>query len=215
MRLVSTSYSTTLIIAVFSLLIIAIPLYVYASKNASTKNPIVKIKVKKLAIKHVEHKHWTKKYDKHFRKYSKHYFGPVFPWRWFKAQGIAESGLRAKAKSNKGAVGVMQILPSTYKDIIKKNPKLGDIQSPRWNIAAGIFYDRQIYKKWLKKGIPDSQRLSFTFASYNAGYSKILRAYNKINKGKKQKKNQWHQVKQKAPGATRAYVHRIKNLMVY
>ena len=38
----------------------------------------------------VDDSHWTSKYDRHFRKYAKHYFGPHVDWRWFKAQGIAE-----------------------------------------------------------------------------------------------------------------------------
>ena len=95
---------------------------------------------------------WTTKYDHHFRKYTKRYFGPNFDWRWFKSQGIAESGLRDKAQSSVGAVGVMQIMPSTYADIHKKSPYLssGTLSDPRWNIAAGIFYDRLLYNRWDK-----------------------------------------------------------------
>ena len=181
--------------------LIVFPLLVFAGKVKS--------------VKHVKHKHWTKKYDFHFKKYSKHYFGVNYPWYWFKAQSIAESGLNYKAKSKKGAIGLMQILPSTYGDIIKKNPKLGDIKHPKWNIAGGIFYDRQIYRKWKKRQIPASERLAFTFASYNAGYSKILRAYNKKNKNSDKKIQTWTEVKKLTPGATRAYVHRINTLMDY
>ena len=32
------------------------------------------------------------RYDPTFRKYSRRYFGPAFDWRYFKAQGFAESG---------------------------------------------------------------------------------------------------------------------------
>ena len=39
---------------------------------------------------------WTDEYDRHFRKYSKRYFGPLFDWHWFKAQAIAESNLNAE-----------------------------------------------------------------------------------------------------------------------
>ncbi|MFK5985990.1 MAG: transglycosylase SLT domain-containing protein [Pseudomonadota bacterium] len=210
------SHSFTLIL---SLSLLILPVFVLAEKIVPKKSVKIKadiIKVKKHVIKnriHVKHKHWTKKYDSYFKKYSKHYFGLRFPWLWFKAQSIAESGLNVKAKSKVGAVGLMQIMPSTYSDIVKKNPKLGDINHPRWNVAAGIFYDRQIYRKWKDKGIPNSQRLSFTFASYNAGYSKILRAYNKANKGLDIKQQQWSVVKLNTPNETRAYVHRIKNLM--
>lgn len=189
-------------------LLIAIPVLVVAT---TTKNTLVINKVDK----HVKHKYWTKDYDKFFKKYSKHYFGFNYSWHWFKAQSIAESNLRENAKSPKGAVGLMQILPSTYKDITKKNPLMGDIQHPRWNVAGGIFYDRQIYKKWKKKGIPDSERLAFTFASYNAGYTKVLKAFNKKNKQSEQPVYNWADIKQYTPGATRAYVHRIKTLMNY
>jgi len=34
----------------------------------------------------------VKKFDRHFSKYSKRYFGPAFDWRFFKAQAVAESG---------------------------------------------------------------------------------------------------------------------------
>ena len=37
---------------------------------------------------------WTDEYDRHFKKYSKRYFGPLFDWHWFKAQSIAESNLK-------------------------------------------------------------------------------------------------------------------------
>lgn len=198
-----------LLILLWGVVFFIAPVLTFSNTNIKT------IESKGKTEKHVKHKHWTKKYDSHFKKYSKHYFGVGFPWRWFKAQSIAESGLKSKARSKVGAIGLMQILPSTYKDLIKKNPALGDIKHPRWNIAGGIFYDRQIYRKWKKKGVPAAERLAFTFASYNAGYSKILRAYNKKNKGLLKKISTWSKVKDMAPGATRAYVHRIHTLMDY
>jgi soluble lytic murein transglycosylase-like protein len=81
-------------------------------------------------------------YDQYFRKYSKHYFGAGFDWRWFKAQAIAESGLDEKAVSRVSAKGLMQIMPATFADMQKRNPDFSDILDRRWNIAAGISYDR-------------------------------------------------------------------------
>ena len=126
---------------------------------------------------------WTKKYDRHFKKYSKRYFGPLFDWHWFKAQGIAESGLDSTSKSHVGASGIMQIMPNTFGEINKKNPHFKAVDSPRWNIAAGIFYDRMLYKKF--KNIPEQEKLYLTLASYNAGYGRILRASKKSKTDKK------------------------------
>jgi len=164
-------------------------------------------------IKHVEHKHWTDEYDPYFRKYTKHYFGPFFNWKWFKAQGIAESGLKANARSAVGAKGIMQIMPATYKEIVAKNPHLRDISTPRWNIAAGIYYDRQLYRRWRKQQpLPASEQLNFALASYNAGFGNIRSAFRRANK-KHKKIREWTQVAPFAPGETRHYVKRINGLM--
>ena len=124
----------------------------------------------------VEHRQWTTHYDHHFRKYSKRFFGPGFDWRWFKAQGIAESSLQEDAVSWVGAKGIMQIMPATLQEIAEKSslPVL-DSSDPGLNIAAGVFYDRNLFERW--DDIPQTQeRLAFTFASYNGGRSRILRA---------------------------------------
>ena len=183
----------------FVLLAISFPAAVYAYVLESDK--------------HVKHEQWTDEYDRYFKKYAKHYFGPHVDWHWFKAQGIAESNLNPKAKSWVGAKGIMQIMPATYEEILSKNPHIPKTDEPRWNIAAGIFYDRMLYRKWKKKkSISTRERLAFSFASYNAGFGNVLRAYNKASK-KHGDVKQWKQVESYAPGETRFYVKRIKNLM--
>ncbi len=157
--------------------------------------------------------HWSREYDPLFRKYTKHYFGAHFDWHWFKAQGIAESGLDPKARSPMGARGIMQILPSTYDEIKRRNPFFAGIEDPRWNIAAGIFYDRQLYRKWKKKpDIRTSERLKFAFGSYNAGYGTILKAHKRAAHQHGEVKL-WSQVDSFAPSETRHYVKRIQRLM--
>lgn len=163
--------------------------------------------------KHVKHKHWTDDFDRYFRKYSKHYFGPHIDWHWFKAQGIAESGLDPKATSSAGARGIMQILPGTYSDIKKAIPHIDQIDDPKWNIAAGIFYDRQLYRKWRKQSIPSNEKLQFAFASYNAGYGNVRKAFKRA-RSKLGEVKDWGQVAPYAPGQTRHYVRRINGLMV-
>ena len=162
-------------------------------------------------VKHVKHPSWSDAYDGYFRKYTKHYFGPHIDWHWFKAQGIAESGLSPEASSPVGALGIMQIMPATYREIKEKNPHFTNIKEPRWNIAAGIFYDRMLYRKW-KKGLPTEQRLAFAMASYNAGYGNVHKAFRRAQKKLGEIKS-WDQVAPYAPGETRHYLRRIKGLM--
>jgi len=162
--------------------------------------------------KHVDHEHWPDDYDGLFRKYTKHYCGPHFDWRWFKAQGIAESGLRPDVSSHAGAIGIMQIMPATYQEILEQNPHLSDISDPRWNIAAGIYYDRQLYRKWKRKEVPIGERLLFTFGSYNAGYGNMLRAYKRAE-SKHESVREWEQIAPHSPSETRHYVDRITGLM--
>jgi len=115
------------------------------------------------------------KYDDTFRRYSKRWFGAAFDWRWFKAQGMAESNLDSAATSYVGARGVMQLMPATYRMIQSKRPEFGAIDDPEWNIAAGIMHDRYLWRLWEKK-VGAEERFNFMFASYNAGEGTIGRA---------------------------------------
>ncbi|PKN62344.1 MAG: transglycosylase [Deltaproteobacteria bacterium HGW-Deltaproteobacteria-15] len=115
-------------------------------------------------------------YDRYFLKYSIRYFGSHFDWRYFKAQAIAESNLRPTVQSQDGAMGIMQILPGTFREITDKNPFIwSDPQQPRWNIAAGIYYNWVMWNEW-QESMTVQDRLNFMFASYNAGKYTILKA---------------------------------------
>ena len=116
------------------------------------------------------------RYDDSFVKYTKQYFGPGFDWRWFKAQGFAESRLDPTARSWVGARGLMQLMPTTYREIVSQNPDFGPIDKPEWNIAAGIYYNRRLWDFWHL--VPYDERRNFMFASYNAGRGPIIKAYN-------------------------------------
>jgi len=141
------------------------------------------------------------KFDKHFKKYAKRYFGPNFDWRHFKAQAIAESRLKEKAKSHVGALGVMQIMPKTFEEIRHKNPSIkGTREQPRWNIAAGIYYDRKLWNLW-KAERPFEDRLGFMFASYNAGSGNILKA-QRLAREKQLNENLWQSIEPVLPQIT-------------
>lgn len=114
-------------------------------------------------------------YDEYFRKYTKRYFGVGFDWRLFKAQGMVESGLSADAQSHEGARGIMQLLPRTFQIVQLKNPEIGDIGDPQWNIAAGIAYARELWEQWAHDVEAAHQR-AFMLGSYNAGRATVLRA---------------------------------------
>ncbi len=154
---------------------------------------------------------WTDRYDEHFRKYAKRYFGPGHDWRWFKSQAIAESTLNPRARSPAGALGLMQILPSTFGDIRRSNPSIKSLRDPRWNIAAGIYYDRQLYKRWGERFGQFDDKLDYTFASYNAGFGGMSRAYRKA--GNPSAPLPWSEVAPHAPAETRSYVAKINGLM--
>jgi membrane-bound lytic murein transglycosylase F len=117
----------------------------------------------------------TERFDPVFRKYTKRYFGIGTDWTLFKAQGMAESDLTPTATSRVGARGIMQLMPSTYRQIQSVLPQFGAIDNPEWNIAAGILHDRDLWTLW-KKDVPDEERWAFTFAGYNAGEGTIMRA---------------------------------------
>ena len=155
----------------------------------------------------IDSDNWTSQYDPLFKKYTKRYFGPFYDWRWFKSQAIAESRLNPNVTSNRGAKGLMQLLPSTFAEIRDLNPHFTEIDTPRWNIAAGIYYDRCLYRKW---DVPsEKERLFYAFASYNAGYSRLLRTIKRYDL----KAPSWNEVKKRLPGQTRHYVKTIRELM--
>jgi soluble lytic murein transglycosylase-like protein len=139
----------------------------------------------------------TSRCDDVFRKYSKRFFGVGFDWRVFKAQGLAESNLNPESRSWVGAMGIMQLMPSTFKEVQSNNSEFVDVNNPEWNIGAGIYYDRQLWKQWTKNEFaPD--RLSFVFGSYNAGRSTILKAQNTAAKAALDKEL-WPSIEEVAP----------------
>lgn len=101
-----------------------------------------------------------------FKKYGSTY---GFDHLMLSAQGYQESRLDQSARSPVGAIGVMQVMPATGKDMA-----VGDIRKLEPNIHAGTKYMDFILAHFFKDAKLDAKnRTLFAFASYNAGPSRI------------------------------------------
>ncbi|MFO1392524.1 MAG: transglycosylase SLT domain-containing protein [Steroidobacteraceae bacterium] len=96
---------------------------------------------------------------------AKYGFDPVM----LAAQGYQESRLNQNAKSHVGAVGVMQLMPATGKEL-----GVGDIRLVEPNIHAGARYMDQLMERYFKDAkFNEQNRTLFAFAAYNAGPGRI------------------------------------------
>ena len=87
------------------------------------------------------------------------------------AQGYQESGLNHDTKSHAGAVGIMQLLPSTAADAAVGIP---NIQSPEDNIHAGIKYLAHLRDRFFnEESLTPQVRVQFALAAYNAGPGRV------------------------------------------
>jgi membrane-bound lytic murein transglycosylase MltF len=101
-----------------------------------------------------------------FRKYGDQY---KFDYLMMAAQGYQESRLDQGAKSQVGAVGVMQLMPATGTE-----QKVGDITQLEPNIHAGVKYMRFVRDQFFEdQPMDDLNKGLFTFASYNAGPGRV------------------------------------------
>ena len=101
-----------------------------------------------------------------FRKYGSQY---NLDWMLMAAQGYQESRLDQAARSQVGAIGVMQVMPETGKELA-----VGDITKIDPNIHAGVKYIRfMINKYFANEPMSDLDKGLFAFAAYNAGPGRI------------------------------------------
>ena len=85
------------------------------------------------------------------------------------AQGYQESTLDQNVKSPVGAIGVMQVMPPTGKEL-----NVGDITELEPNIHAGVKYMRFMIDQYYKDEPMDTLNKGLmTFASYNAGPGRL------------------------------------------
>ena len=111
----------------------------------------------------------------YFQKYGEQY---DVDWVLMGAQGYQESRLNQNAKSQVGAIGVMQVMPATAKDM-----KVGDVTEVEANIHAGIKYMRwMIDRFYANEPMTKLDKALFAIASYNAGASRISKLRKEASK---------------------------------
>jgi membrane-bound lytic murein transglycosylase MltF len=105
-------------------------------------------------------------------EYFKEYSGKYnFDYLMIAALAYQESGLDHSKRSHVGAVGVMQILPSTAAD---PNVSIAGIEKLGKNIHAGTKYLRFIIEQYYQnEPMDDINKMLFGFASYNAGPARV------------------------------------------
>jgi len=109
-----------------------------------------------------------------FKKYGEQY---NVDYLLMAAQGYQESTLDQDVKSPVGAIGVMQVMPPTGKEL-----NVGDISQVDSNIHAGVKYMRfMVDRYYADEPMDNLNKALMTFASYNAGPGRIrqLRAETK------------------------------------
>ena len=103
-----------------------------------------------------------------------------FDWLMIAAQAYQESRFDQSKRSHAGAVGVMQVLPSTAAD---KAVNIPDVSTLDNNVHAGVKYLnwlRQTY--YTNEKISPLDRVLFSFAAYNAGPGNMRRARSRAKK---------------------------------
>lgn len=104
------------------------------------------------------------------KKYGEQY---DFDWLMLAAQGYQESGLRQDRRSAAGAIGLMQIKPSTAAD---KNVGIDDVTTVDNNVHAAAKYMRFIADRYFSdEKFNTVNQWLFSLAAYNAGPAKINR----------------------------------------
>jgi membrane-bound lytic murein transglycosylase MltF len=99
-------------------------------------------------------------------------YASEYDFNWLKVMALAyqESGLDQSKRSPRGAVGVMQILPSTARDTVG----IEDIEDLESNIHAGVRYLDHLRQNYFSQSPSDPvAKTDFVFASYNAGPTRI------------------------------------------
>jgi membrane-bound lytic murein transglycosylase MltF len=121
----------------------------------------------KNALAHDDYKRFEDVIDI-FRKYGEQY---GIDYLFATAQGYQESRLRQETRSAAGALGIMQLLPSTAADPVVGIPDISEAEN---NIHAGVKYlDFLRSQNFDDPAVDRLNQTLFTLASYNAGPARV------------------------------------------
>lgn len=123
------------------------------------------------------------------RKYAREY---ELDWRLVLAQMYQESRFDPKAKSWVGALGLMQVMPATAKDL-----KISDVVDPDQGTHAGVKLLARYAKLFDSPAIKEKDRIRFALAAYNCGPGHVYDA-QRVAKDLKLDPNKWFEHVEKA-----------------
>lgn len=117
------------------------------------------------------------RYDDLMKKHSK-----LINWDWRLLASLIyqESRFHPEAKSWVGAIGLMQLMPSTAKKY-----SIDTLSPPEKQIEAGVKFIKLLNKQFINKIDDNDERLKFVLASYNAGIAHVYDARRLAEKNNK------------------------------
>ncbi|MBS3151393.1 lytic transglycosylase domain-containing protein [Candidatus Woesearchaeota archaeon] len=122
-----------------------------------------------------------------------------------------ESGGNSRAISPKGAMGLMQVMYETVRDVVsgygdkRKMPTRREIMMPENNIEFGVRYLSSLIDMY-------NGNVILGLAAYNMGPTRINERLSRINTGPEDA--EWSNIKYMLPGETREYVQNVFSKML-
>jgi membrane-bound lytic murein transglycosylase F len=125
---------------------------------------------------------WTAQYDGEFQRCTQKRLPAGWDWLRQKSQGCAESELNPNAVSPRGALGIMQWMPSDWPEWRDKCGYGADVTplmaAPAIDCACA--YMAFLYRQWSAPR-PEFDRWRLALASYNAGLGNLIDAQDKAS----------------------------------
>jgi len=112
-----------------------------------------------------------------------------------------ESGFYEGAVSEKGAQGLMQIMPETGLEVAEAL-QLEDVTRPHDNIQGGIYYLSRLYRMF--EGVPEDDRIRLSLAAYNAGIGRVYDA-QQIAAYLQENPTEWQSIRDALPLLSKRY----------